>query len=184
MSEEFERLVAEFEKFQARIERADDRFADLDQMRAEIVAIEASATSPDRSVTVVAGAGGAVTDIRFTEEAVRQRPDALARTVLATLHQAVAAAAREQAGVVEQYYGDDMRLVEQVFEAQAEAFGTTVEALAGPEETEAAPPDPDDLEQRPILRDHTSTPAPSPPTRPSRSAGDDFLRNIGHEEDN
>lgn len=62
MSAEFDQLVAEFEAFQAKLKSADDRFANMAQMQEELSEIEVSVTSPDRTVTVVAGVGGSIKD--------------------------------------------------------------------------------------------------------------------------
>jgi hypothetical protein len=128
VSAEFEQLLAEFERFQSRIRNVDDRFATIRDMQAELTALEATAGSPDRSVTVVAGPGGPVTDIRFAADALRLSPQALSAAVMGTLRQAVAEAARTQVVIVEEHLGDDLHLVE-VLETQAELLGTSVEEL-------------------------------------------------------
>jgi predicted RecB family endonuclease len=129
LSAEFEQLLAEFERFQSRIRNVDDRFATIRDMQAELTALEATAGPPDRSVTVVAGPGGSVTDIRFTADAPRLSPQALSAAVMGTLRQAVAEAARTQVVIAEEHLGDDLHLIDQVLETQAELLGTSVEEL-------------------------------------------------------
>src|SRR5436305_13388959 len=177
MSSEFDQLVAEFEKFQSRIQHVDDRFGGLDGMREELGGLQVVATSPDRAVTVVAGPGGAVLDVTFTEEALRRSPAALSATLMTALGEAVAAAARRQAAIVEEHMGDDLHLVDQVLETQATAFGTTVEELRAKlaEEIPALPPD--DFSEQSVLRRADDTPAP-----PAASGGDAFLRKLFDEE--
>ncbi|GAA0504741.1 hypothetical protein GCM10011581_33680 [Saccharopolyspora subtropica] len=101
--------------------RAEERMGDFGRMREEISALQASATSADRSVTVTAGPGG-VTDIQFTADALRQTPTQLSDTVMSTLRQAVAEAARMQAEIVQEYLPDsDVR--DRVLRTQEELFG-------------------------------------------------------------
>lgn len=99
VSAELERLTAEFEKFQARIKQAEVKFSGLDEMRERLGQLEAVATSPDRTVRVVAGAGGTVTDLQLTPEAMRKPAPALAALIMTTMRTAVAEAARRQAGI-------------------------------------------------------------------------------------
>lgn len=181
MSAEFDQLVAQFERFQAQMHRVDDQFANLGDMQQQLVELEAVATSPDRAVTVVAGPSGSIKDIRLTDHAMRRAPHELAAVLKATLHQAVAEAARRQAGIVENALGDDMGLTEQVLETQAQLFGMSKEDLrAATEENSpaaqvpppAAPPAPQWTQQQ--------QPAPTkPPRRPESEPQDDFSdRNV------
>ncbi|EHR48982.1 hypothetical protein SacmaDRAFT_0686 [Saccharomonospora marina XMU15] len=189
MSAEFDQLVAEFEKFQSKIKQVDDRFANLGQLRSEIASLEATATSPDRSITVVAGPGGAIKDIQFTQQALGQQPQALSSALLTTLQQAVAEAARKQAGLVDEHLGDDTQLSEQVLQAQAELFGTSVEELRSQHGDDVRRPTAeeeyhDDYSQRTVLSSGTdgSTQGP-PPGAGGGSAGEAFLQNLFNEED-
>lgn len=138
MSAEFDQLVAQFERFQSQVHRVDDQFAGLGDMQQPLVELEAVATSPDRAVTVVAGPSGSIKDIRLTDQAMRRPPQELAAALMATLRQAVAEAARRQAGIVENALGDDMHLTEQVLETQAQLFGMSKEELRATTE-ESAP---------------------------------------------
>jgi len=126
MSAHMEQMIAEFEKFGARIRQAEARFAGVSDLGERVAEVESVATSPDRGVTVVAGAGGMVTDIRLTPDALRLGSTELSATIMSTLRQAVAGAARQQAGIVDDVFGDAFGIdtSEQVRQAQAAAFGT------------------------------------------------------------
>jgi ribose 5-phosphate isomerase len=107
---------------------AEQRAARLDAMGAQLKSVEATATSPDRSITVVAGVGGGVTAIRFTEDAKRMSATQLSQTVMDTLRQAVAAAARQQAEVVQAAIGDDIDVLDRVLKTQEQIFGQAPES--------------------------------------------------------
>lgn len=152
--QEFEDLVRQFERFQEGVRVVEDPGDRYAGMGPEIAALEASASSPDRSVTVVAGPNGAVKAILFTERAMALGPEALGATALGVLQQAVAAAARQQAEIVQRYVGDDLPVLEQVLQTQAEVFGTTVDQLRSEPHQDDAPRrnDPEDGGDRPVLR--------------------------------
>ncbi|CCH32096.1 YbaB/EbfC family nucleoid-associated protein [Saccharothrix espanaensis] len=156
MSAEFDQLVAQFEQFQAKLHRVDDQAAGIGELQRELAAMEVVATSPDRAVTVVAGPSGAIKDIRLADHAMRRPPHALAAALMATLRQAVAEAARRQAGIVEHALGDDMHLTDQVLETQAQLFGVTPQELRAM--TEQAP-------------DHVPPPVGPPPAGARRGTG-------------
>lgn len=190
MSAEFERLVAEFEKFQSRINQAETQFAKVGEMQGELAELESVATSPDRSITVVAGPGGSIKDIRLSLEALRQQPQQLGAAILSTLHTAVADAARKQAGIVDAQFGGTFHLNvgEQVLEAQAEALGTTTDDLRSqmseepPPSTARRPRNEDDFSEETVLR-RSDEPAPGRPPSAGDSPGDQFLKNLFDEED-
>ncbi|GAA4620761.1 YbaB/EbfC family nucleoid-associated protein [Saccharopolyspora hordei] len=113
--------------------RAEQQVGDFGRMREQINAVEVTTTSPDRSVTVVASPGG-VTDIQFTQDAMRKSPGELSNTVMSTLQQAVAEAARRQAEVVQEHVPDSdvlervLRTQEQLFHSDAaQQRGTAAE---------------------------------------------------------
>ncbi|MFC9253160.1 YbaB/EbfC family nucleoid-associated protein [Amycolatopsis thailandensis] len=190
MSAEFEQLVAEFEKFQSKIKQAETQFAKVGEMQGELAELESVASSPDRFVTVVAGPGGSVKDIRLSPEALRQQPQQLAAAILSTLHTAVADAARKQAGIVDAQFGGTFHtnVEEQVLEAQAEAMGTTKEELRSqmseepPQGTTRRPRNEDDFSEDTVLR-RSDEPTPQRPAAGGDSAGDQFLKNLFDEED-
>lgn len=127
MTAEFDQLVAEFEQFQTQIKNMDDRFEHLAGMQSELESLEVVVSSPDRSVTVVAGPGGSVLDIRITDEALRLGAERLGTELMTTLREAVADAARQQAGIVQEFAGGPV--LEQVLETQSEVTGVPVEEL-------------------------------------------------------
>lgn len=102
---------------------AERRAAGYDAMGDELRGVEASAQSPDRSVTVVAGLSGSIKDIRFTEDARRLSATQLSQAVMTTLQQAIAAAARQQAEIVQAHVGTDIPIAERVMKTQQEVFG-------------------------------------------------------------
>ncbi|SEF31331.1 YbaB/EbfC DNA-binding family protein [Amycolatopsis pretoriensis] len=179
MAAEFDQLIAEFERFQSGIRNVDDRFAGLDAMQAQLTELRASASSPDGGVTVVTGPGGAVLDVKFTDAALAKGPQALSAALMSTLREAVGEAARQQVVLVRDHLGDELGLVDQVLETQAEAFGTTVEELRSKLTQEEAAPE--DFSDQRVLRQADDAP-PAPPAR-GGSAGDTFLRNLFDEED-
>ncbi|MFJ6670594.1 YbaB/EbfC family nucleoid-associated protein [Actinosynnema sp. NPDC091369] len=178
MSAEFDQLVAQFEQFQAKLHRVDQQVAGLDRMQEELAALEVVAVSPDRAVTVVAGPSGAIKDIRLSDHALRRPAPALAGAIMGTLRQAVAEAARRQAGIVEHALGDDMRLTDQVLETQAQLFGVSPQELrtmterAAQDPPPAAPPYAGRPPTAPPPPPSVAGPAPirvppAPPTRPA-----------------
>src|SRR3954466_12573089 len=66
MSAEMDQLIAQFETFQSKVRQAEARFAGVGDMQDRIAQVGTSVTSPDGTVTVTAGAGGTVTDLRLT----------------------------------------------------------------------------------------------------------------------
>jgi len=155
VSADLERLAAEFGRFQAKIKQAEVKFAGVGEMQDRLTQLEAVATSPDRTVRVVAGAGGAVMDLQLTPEALRQPAPALAATIMSTLRDAVAEAVRRQAGIVDETVGDafGVNTAEQVRQAQAEALKTAVDSVSP-------------------VSSQTREPS-APPRRPTRSDEDD-----------
>lgn len=184
MSAEFEQLVTEFERFESSIRDVDDRFAGLGAMRQELTELRASASSPDGGVTVVTGPGGAVLEVKFTDDALANGPQALSASLMATLREAVGEAARRQAVLVQEHLGDELGLVDQVLETQAEAFGTTIEELRSKlaEGTPEPPAPAEDFSEERVLRQADAPPPPQAPPA-AGSAGDSFLRNLFDEED-
>jgi DNA-binding protein YbaB len=165
MSAHMDQLIAQFGNFRAKIREAEARFEGVGEMQQQIAEIANTATSPDGNVTVVAGAGGAVTDLRLSPAAMRLDHSQLSTLILSTMRQAVAGAVQQQAGIVDRTFGDTLGVdtSEQVRQAQAEAFGTSEQAPASQQETaqeprrtarRPAPPDDDYFDEGPILRRH------------------------------
>lgn len=193
MSAEFDRLVAEFEKFQSKMKHVDQQMAGVQDMQNELSELEATASNADRSVTVVAGPGGAVKDLQLTDKAMNQPPQALAAAIKSTLSEAVAEAARKQAGIVDNHMGDmGINATEQVIETQAEAFGIPAEELRQrmaeeqpvrrevPVEEEYQ----EDYSRQSVFGSGSEDDRPTPPpAQGGGSAGDDFLKNLFNEDD-
>jgi DNA-binding protein YbaB len=181
-SPEFEQLVAQFEDFQSRLKHVEEPLADVAAMTSELEALEVTVNSPDRAVTVVAGVGGSIQDIRFTEAAIQLGSQRLSAVVMSTVNEAVAEAARRQAGIVQEHMGGDAPVLEQVLETQAQVTGVPVEELREKveQETPARRHVPvGEEEQSIVFRDN---PAPAtPPT--TGDAADSFLKSVWDEEE-
>lgn len=125
MSSHMDQMIAEFDKFRSKIRQAEARFEGVEEMTERIAQVRSVATSPDRNVTVTAGANGTVTDIELAQGAMSLGPAELSATLMDTLRRAVAGAVRQQAEAVDDAFGDafGVNTSEQVRQAQAEAFG-------------------------------------------------------------
>jgi DNA-binding protein YbaB len=183
MSAEFDQLVAEFESFQSKLKNVDDQFGDIAGMQSELAGLEVSVNSPDRAVTVVAGVGGSVQDIRFTEAALQLGSQRLGDVVMTTVREAVAEAARRQAAIVQEHMGGDAQVMDQVLETQAEVTGVPVDELrkrVEQETTAARPPvQVGEVEESVVFRD-----GPPPKSAPGEdSAAESFLKSVWDEED-
>lgn len=132
IAEQMEQLRQRLETIQQDQRKAQERFAKLDTMKEEVAAIEASVTSRDRTVTVVAGPGAAIKAVSFTEEITRMTPTQLSQTVTSTIQQAVADAARQQAAVVQNYIGDQVDILGRVLKTQEEVFGQPMQPAEAP----------------------------------------------------
>lgn len=182
MSAEFDQLVAEFEAFQSKLTNVDDRFENIAEMQSELAALEVTVTSPDRAVTVVAGVGGSVQDIRFTEAAMQLGSQRLSSVVMTAVRDAIAEAARRQAGIVQEFAGDDFPVLDQVLETQSEVTGVPVEELRAKaeQETKSRPPaQVGEPEESIVFRD-----TPPPPSAPGEdTAAESFLKSVWDEEE-
>lgn len=201
------------EKLQQQLDRLDTmkqqtgaRFARLDGLKEQLEAVEASVTSPDRAVTVVAGPGGGVKSIRFSEEARKLSPTQLSQVATSTLQQAVARAARQQAEVVQGGLGEDSSILQRVMKTQEQAFGAVPGEDAAPQQApqppRPAPPAPpapagQPRHAAPRARDDEDDDEagfgsvfdaepnrPSPPSEPQRPTDrdDEFLKLYDNEE--
>lgn len=200
MSAELDQLRARYEQFQATMKRVESPMLDVNQMKAELVALESSATSPRGGVTVIAGPGGSIKDIRISDEAGRQPGAMLAAEIMSTLRQAVAGAARSQAAIVDQHSGSRLHTMDRVLQDQADALGTTVEELkstlppgdpAAPRTRPQARRNDDDFSENTLMsKGHrrppeapSEPPPPPPPSSGGSSAGDKFLKNLFAEDE-
>ncbi|EHK87276.1 YbaB/EbfC family nucleoid-associated protein [Saccharomonospora azurea] len=88
----------------------------------ELKDVSASVTSPDGVVTVVAGPGGVISSVTFSESVHDLSPASLSTTVQQTIAAAVAAVARRQADVVRRGLGSS-ELLDRVTESDETLFG-------------------------------------------------------------
>lgn len=193
MSAEFERLLAQFERFQSKIKKVDDQLANVERMQSEIAELEATASNADRSITIVAGPGGAIKDIQLTDKALSQQPQALSAALMSTIQEAVAEAARKQAAIVDDHMGGQLNVTDQVLETQAQLFGTSPQELRERMEQERpirqTPLRPEeeyheDYSHQDFLGSDQGQQSPPPPPAPSGgSAGDEFLQNLFNNDD-
>ncbi|MGW4061003.1 YbaB/EbfC family nucleoid-associated protein [Amycolatopsis sp. NPDC004747] len=80
------------EEMRWQLRRIEDRKAENQRLLAGIAGSNhATVTSPDRSVTVLAGPGGVVSEVRLAPEAMRYDAVTLSRTITAAIREAVAA---------------------------------------------------------------------------------------------
>ncbi|MDX3191968.1 YbaB/EbfC family nucleoid-associated protein [Streptomyces sp. MN03-5084-2B] len=85
------------EEMRWQLRQIEDRKAENQRLLAGIAGSEhTTVTSPDRSVTVLAGPGGVVSEVRLAPEAMRFDAVTLSRTITAAIREAVASGARLQ----------------------------------------------------------------------------------------
>ncbi|HVW42255.1 MAG TPA: YbaB/EbfC family nucleoid-associated protein [Amycolatopsis sp.] len=131
MSDDVERLLRRIEAIDTAAADTKRRTESYERMAAEMKAVTASVTSPDGVVTVVAGPGGDVERVTFSDRAGRLDPAALSATVTHTLAAARAAAARMQAEVVRRGLGDS-DLLDRVLAEDERLFGDRPPTDPGP----------------------------------------------------
>lgn len=90
----------------------------LDTVKAELSALSVSATSPDGTVTVVAGSGGIVRSVDLADSALRSNSKTLSAAITETVRAAIAQATRKQWEIVRGEIGDGVE-PEQVLGPQA-----------------------------------------------------------------
>lgn len=178
-------LVAQLQDKLRRIDelkqKGDQRQAALTRMKDEIGAMSVTVSSPDRAVTVVAGPGGGVQSVRVSDEALQGSAIQLSSTITTTIHEAVAAAARRQAAIVQDALGEQSTVLEQVLQTQAEAFGTSVAALKATvaEERPVVPQRPidqgADFAEEDFLAEQQQAGPARPEVRRRPAEDDDFL---------
>jgi DNA-binding protein YbaB len=89
----------------AQRERSRAQVAQYHQIRAALETLRVSASSTDRSVTVELAAGGAIVDLRLTQQAMAKTPDTLAGTILEAIRVGLAEVAQRTAESVEPLTG-------------------------------------------------------------------------------
>jgi hypothetical protein len=117
------------ERLARRIEAIDSAAADnrlradsYRQLTEDLKHVDGTATSPDGVVTVVAGAGGALKSITFSQSVHSVPPAALSAIVMQTVAKAQADAARSQADVVRRGLGST-ELLDRVLAEEERVFG-------------------------------------------------------------
>ncbi|WP_037358262.1 YbaB/EbfC family nucleoid-associated protein [Amycolatopsis orientalis] len=115
----------------ARIEAIDSAATDnrlraeaYQRMNDELKETQGRATSPDGAVTVVAGPGGGITSIAFSESSSETAREVLAADVLRAISEAQANVARAQADVVRRGLGDT-ELLDRVLDSDEALFGAS-----------------------------------------------------------
>ncbi|WP_116101239.1 YbaB/EbfC family nucleoid-associated protein [Amycolatopsis thermalba] len=182
-----EQLQQKLDQVEQHKRNGEQRMAALTRMKEQIGELSVTVSSPDRTVTVVAGPGGGVQSVRVSEDALGGSAIQLSSTITSTIREVVAAAARQQAAIVQDALGEQSNVLESVLETQAEAFGMSVADLKAKlaDERPAAAPRPIDqgadfaeedfLEERPAER--PARPAPPPRREP---ADDDYIDPFGN----
>ncbi|MDT7801326.1 MAG: hypothetical protein QOI78_4759 [Actinomycetota bacterium] len=83
------------EEMRWQLKQVEDRKAENQRLLAGIAGSgHTTVVSPDRSVTVLAGPGGVVSEVRLATEAMRYDAVSLSRTITAAIREAVAAGGR------------------------------------------------------------------------------------------
>lgn len=141
------------------------------EMKDEITQIRATATSADHTVTVMAGPGGSVLDVKLSEQALRAgSPQALASSIMSAIRLAVADAARQQAAVVQKYVGDRLDIVDRVMATQKEILGDKIEAGEAEQERLATQPQHSQPVEGSIMQRGAYQPPAPPAQRPPAAA--------------
>lgn len=122
--EYLEQMRQVLDRMERRHGEAEQRMAGYEQMGHELESLEVSVVSPDRAVTVTAGAGGGVKSVELRQEAMRMTNQKLGRLITETIQRAAADAAKRQAAIVQELAGERLDVVGQVFKAQEQVFGT------------------------------------------------------------
>ncbi len=83
------------EEMRWQLKQIEDRKAENQRLLAAIAGSnQTTVVSPDRAVTVLAGPGGVVSEVRLAPEAMRSDAGTLSRTITAAIREAVAATGR------------------------------------------------------------------------------------------
>lgn len=134
MNEIAKQLLARIEAIDTAAANNQQRAESYQRTAEQLANVQGRASSPDGMVTVVAGANGAVNSITFSEQIRNASPQALSASVLHTIAQARASAAREQAEVVRSGLGD-AELLDRVLDSDERLFGDQPPRDPGPPPT-------------------------------------------------
>jgi DNA-binding protein YbaB len=86
-------------------ERSRAQVARYHEIRAALEKLRVTASSGDRSVTVEMAAGGAIVDLKLTQQAMAKTPDTLAATILEAIRVGLAQVAERTTAEVEPLTG-------------------------------------------------------------------------------
>lgn len=126
-------------------ERSRAQVAKYHQIRAALEKLRVSASSGDRSVTVELAAGGAIVDLRLTQQAMSKTPETLASTILEAIRLGLAEVAERTTAEVEPLTGRrvDVAAIAQgrlpSLGGSAEDAAPAVAATASPADTRFLP---------------------------------------------
>jgi DNA-binding protein YbaB len=103
------------EEMRWQLQKIEDRKADnarlmskLAEADQELGSMNAKTTSPDRSVTVIAGPGGTITAVQLGPDAMRSDEVSLSRLITATIQEAMTASTDEQLSIVRKHVGREV----------------------------------------------------------------------------
>jgi DNA-binding protein YbaB len=86
----------------------DEMLGKLDAAKSALSLLEATAASPDGTVTVTAGAGGIVRSVSLGDAAMASNAATLSAAINATIREAIAEATRKQLEIVHASVGEDI----------------------------------------------------------------------------
>jgi DNA-binding protein YbaB len=119
-------------------ERSRAQVAQYHQIRAVLEKLRVTASSVDRTVTVEMAAGGAIVDLRISQQAMSKTPETLAGTVLEAIRLGLAEVAQRTTAEVEPLTG---RRVDVSAIAQGRLPSLGADTAATPSPPSAAPAD-------------------------------------------
>jgi DNA-binding protein YbaB len=155
MSETAKQLLARIEALDTAAADNRVRAESYSRMAEELKDAQGHGSSPDGVVSVVAGPGGTVTSVTFSERARETPPEVLSADVMRAITEAQASAARLQAEVVRRGLGGT-ELLDRVLDSDEQLFGAprTSVAVTGP--SPAGPAQPAAANRRPEGEDDFS----------------------------
>jgi DNA-binding protein YbaB len=131
MSETTKQLLARIEAIDTAAANNSMRAESYRRMADELKDAQGHGTSPDGVVSVVAGPGGAVTAVNFSERVRDTPPEVLSADIMRAIAEAQASAARLQAEVVRRGLGGT-ELLDRVLDSDEQLFGAPRPSVTGP----------------------------------------------------